>query len=174
MRRYNRQKPVTMLKVTEKGFTLIEMLIAIAIGAAIMSVMVAAVIVIMRTTSQNDEWNVNLRQVQNAGHWISGDALMAQQVKTNTPGVFLELIWNDWNNDNDVQYFFNGDTLMRTLNGGAPILIAQNIVTDPAHTNCTWDADQQKLTVNIRASLHGNRYAEQRYEITPRPVNRGG
>ena len=84
------------LKTTEKGFTLIEMLVALAILGAIMGVMSAAVITIMRTNSQNTEWNVNLRQVQNAGHWISRDALMAQVVSTNTTGVFLALSWSDW------------------------------------------------------------------------------
>jgi prepilin-type N-terminal cleavage/methylation domain-containing protein len=174
MRRYSCQKPETTPWVTKKGFTLIEILIAMAIGAAVMSVMVAAVIIILRTTAQNDEWNINLRQVHNAGHWITGDALMAQYVHTDTPGVFLELKWNDWNNDQDVKYYLDVNTrvLTRSLNSGTPILIAENIVT--ADTNCIWDPDEQKLTVNISSSLHGGRAATQRYEITPRPVNRGG
>jgi len=172
MRRYSCEKPGIIPGITEKGFTLIEMLVAISIGAAIMSVMVAAITVILWTTSQNEDWNINLRQVHNAGHWISGDALMAQEVHTDTPGVFLELSWNDWNNDQNVKYYITSNTLTRSLNDGTPILIAENIVTD--NTTCSWDSDDQKLTVNIRSAVHGGRYAEQTYEITPRPVNRGG
>jgi prepilin-type N-terminal cleavage/methylation domain-containing protein len=167
------------LKTTEKGFTLIEMLVAMAIAGAIMGVMSAAVITIIRTTAQNDEWNVNLRQVQNAGHWITRDALMAQAVVTPTPGHFpLTLSWSDWNNtsgtqyNNNIQYILNGNTLTRSLNDEPAILIAQYIVTD--NTSCSWDATEQKLTVNIRASLHGTRYAQETYEISPRPMNRGG
>jgi prepilin-type N-terminal cleavage/methylation domain-containing protein len=172
-----------MLKTTEKGFTLIEVLVALAILGAIMGVMSAAVITILKTSSQNDEWNVNLRQVQNAGHWISRDALMAQTVSDNTTGVFLNLSWSDWDSNNyNVEYFFDGNTLMRKLkvtlnaqvvNDGAAILIAEYIVTD--NTSCSWNATEQKLTVNIRASLHGGgRFAERTYEISPRPSLRGG
>ncbi len=137
-----------------------------------MSVMVAAITIILRTTSQNEDWNVSLRQVHNAGHWITQDALMAQEVHTDTPGVFLELKWNDWNNDQSVKYYINGNTLRRSLNDATPILIAQNIVTD--NTSCDWYPDEQKLIVNISSSVHSGRTASQKYEISPRPMNRGG
>ncbi|MCJ7515739.1 MAG: prepilin-type N-terminal cleavage/methylation domain-containing protein [Dehalococcoidia bacterium] len=164
------------LKTTEKGFTLIEMLVALAILGAIMGVMSAAVVIIMKTGSQNNEWNVNLHQVQNAGHWISRDALMAQVVNTNKPGVFLNLSWSDWDSNNySVDYIFDGNTLKRQLNGGAAVLIAEYVVTDVLYTNCNWNDDDKKLTVNIRAALHANgRYAERTYEISPRPMLRGG
>jgi prepilin-type N-terminal cleavage/methylation domain-containing protein len=169
-----------MPKVTEKGFTLIEMLVSLAIAGAVMGVMSAAVITIIRTTAQNDEWNINLRQVQNAGHWITSDALMAQAVSDNTTGVFLSLSWSDWNNigstqyNNNIQYILNGSTLTRSLNGGPAILIAQYIVT--ANTTCDWDYVEQKLTVNIAASSRApsQRAVQETYEISPRPMNRGG
>jgi prepilin-type N-terminal cleavage/methylation domain-containing protein len=158
------------LKTTEKGFTLIEMLVTLSIAAAIMGVMSASVITIFRTNAQNDEWNVNIRQVQNAGQWITRDALMAQVVSDNTTGVFLRLSWSDWNNPlgTNVQYILNGNTLTRSLNGGPAILIAQNIVT--ANTTCVWNANGKTLTVKIRASLRGVRYAENTYQISPRPI----
>jgi len=172
------------LKTTEKGFTLVEVLVALAILGAIMGVMSAAVITILKTGSQNNEWNVNLRQVQNAGHWITRDALMAQTVSDNKPGVFLNLSWSDWDSNNyDVEYFFDGNTLMRKLkvtlnaqvvNDGAAILIAEYIVPPP-YTSCAWVSDNKTLTVTIRASLHGGgRFAERTYEISPRPSLRGG
>jgi hypothetical protein len=115
-----------------------------------------------------------MRQVQNAGQWITRDTLMAQSVSTNTAGVFLNLSWSDWNNisgtqyNNNIRYVLSGNTLTRSLNSGPATLIAQNIVT--ANTNCVWNANDQKLTVTIRASLHGGaRYAQGTYEISPRP-----
>jgi hypothetical protein len=132
----------------------------------------------MRVNSQNTEWNVNLRQVQNAGHWISRDALMAQVVSDNTTGVFLALSWSDWdNNNNNVDYYFDGNTLRRRLNDGPALLIADYIIHDDTPTSptiCDWNENEKKLTVKIRASLHGNRYAERTYEISPRPWARGG
>lgn len=170
------------LKRHEKGFTLIELLVALGILGAIMGVMTAAVILIMKTSSQNNEWNVNLRQVQNAGYWISKDALMAQEVKTNKPGVFLSLSWSDWNGDSYiVDYVYvvleDNTTLMRQLNNNddSEFLIAQYIV--PADTTCEWISEENKLKVTIRASVHGDgdegRYVERIYEISPRPVAKG-
>ncbi|MGA7677256.1 MAG: prepilin-type N-terminal cleavage/methylation domain-containing protein [Dehalococcoidia bacterium] len=174
-----------MLKTTEKGFTLIEVLVALAILGAIMGVMSAAVISIMKVNTQNTEWNVNLRQVQNAGHWISRDALMAQVVSDNKTGVFLALTWSDWDgNSYNVDYVLNvnDSTLTRQLNvrhldgstDDSTLLIAKYI--DPAFTTCSWDGDENNLTVTIKASLHGNkdRYVKRTYEISPRPALRGG
>ena len=172
MKEYSGRKRKRMPKRTEKGFTLVELLVALTIATAIMGVLTASVITVMRTTAQNDEWNVNLRQVQNAGHWITRDTLMAQTVSDNTTGVFLALFWNDWTQDNNVKYYLNTDNLTRSLNNGKAILIAQ--YTDKAHTTCHWDAATQKLTVTIRASLHGKTYVEQTYQISPRTTNWGG
>lgn len=165
-----------MLKTSEKGFTLIELLVALAILGAIMTVASAAVVVITRTGTENNEWNFNLRQVQNAGHWISRDALTAQGVVTQTGGHFpLTLSWTDWNNTPfSVVYILDGNThrLTRQLNGAAnPLFIADSI--DPAHTTCVWDATNNKLIVTIRASLNGGRYVERTYEIFPRTSGGG-
>ena len=165
-----------MLKATEKGFTLIEVLAALAILSAVVTVTSAAIVVIMRTTSQNNEWNVNMRQVQNAGHWISRDALMAQEIDTTIPGTFLYLSWSDWDgNPYNVEYFFEDNTLKRQLNDGPAVLIAEYIIPPP-NTTCVWCEADNKLTVTIKAALHGEegRYVEKTYEINPRPAFRGG
>jgi prepilin-type N-terminal cleavage/methylation domain-containing protein len=168
------------VKLREKGFTLIELLVALTISGAIVGVMSTAVILIMRTTQQNDEWNMNLRQMQNVGHYISQDALMAQTVSTTTPNVFLHLQWSDWDgNLTTVEYYFNQtnpSTLFRRVNGVNPgILIAEYIVNDGTHSKCTWSAANDTLTLNIRTSLHGNnRFADGTYTVHPRPSIGGG
>lgn len=159
------------MKLKEKGFTLIELLVALAIGGSIIGVMSTAVVLIMQTTQQNEEWNVNMRQVQNANHYMSQDALMAQGVSTTTPGVFLRFTWTDWNGVNfTVDYYFDGNQLFRRLNGVQGPLVAENIVTDPAHTNCSWNAATNTVTVNIRTSLNINkRFADGTFQVHPRP-----
>jgi prepilin-type N-terminal cleavage/methylation domain-containing protein len=169
-----------MQKATEKGFTLLEMLAALGILSAIMTVMSVATIMIMKTSSQNEELNVNLRQVQNVGHWVSQDALMAQIVDLDEPGVFLSLSWNDWDgNSFKVDYVLQGNMLKRRLNVNddpeTEMLIAEYIV--PEATTCAWDVEENKLTLTIKASLHGNEgkhWIERIYEISPRPVATGG
>jgi len=156
----------------ERGFTLIEVLVTLAILSLVMGVTSAAVVTVTKTSSQNTEWNVNLRQVQNAGHWISRDALMSQVVDTNKPGTFLSLSWTEWNGDSyNVDYVLQEDKLMRQLNGSS-ILVAQYIVTED--TTCEWIGEEDKLRVTIKASLNRlSRYAERTYEINPRPVAAG-
>jgi prepilin-type N-terminal cleavage/methylation domain-containing protein len=164
-----------MLKLTEKGFTLVEVLVALAILSAIGTVMSSATIMIIKTSSQNSELNVNLRQVQNAGHWISQDAIMAQEIDTNKPGVFLSIVWSDWGgNSFNIDYVLEGNTLKRQLNDNAAVLIADYIV--PEDTTCVWVEEENKLTVTIKASLHGDEgkhWVERVYEISPRPVAKG-
>ena len=70
-----------MIKTNQKGFTLIEVLIAVAITGLIVGAASGAgahVIQSKRTTAQM----VALRQVQTAGYWVSRDALCAQSVTT--------------------------------------------------------------------------------------------
>jgi prepilin-type N-terminal cleavage/methylation domain-containing protein len=163
-------------KRSEKGFTLVEMLVVLFILGGVMSVMSTAVVLILRTSEQNNEWNVNLRQVQNAGYYISRDALMAQAVTTTKPGCFLSLSWSEWNgNPNTIDYYydaFDNKKLMRRLNNDTPTLVAEYIV--PESTTCYWDDVEKKLTVTIRASLSGSRFAVETYEIKPRPMIGGG
>src|SRR4030042_1717408 len=144
-----------MLKLNEKGFTLLEVLAAVLILSSVLTVTSAAVIVLMKTTQQNTDWNVNLRQVQNAGNWISRDALMAQVVDIDNPGVLLNLSWSDWEgNSFNVDYMLTEDhMLMRSLNGGTAELIAEYIV--PAETVCDWQEEENKLIVTLTASLRG-------------------
>ncbi|HEX7365150.1 MAG TPA: type II secretion system protein [Dehalococcoidia bacterium] len=166
-----------MLKTTEKGFTLIEVLVALAILGGIMAVASEAVVVLTRTSAQTNEWNINLRQVQNAGHWISRDALMAQVVHTDTPGDLLDLSWSDWDGNNfNVEYILDGNTLTRQLDDGSivsELFIAQFI--DPIHTTCVWNDQDNRLIVTIRASLNGDggRFVERIYEISPRATGGG-
>jgi len=153
--------------------------VALLILSTIMTVTTAAVIVTVKTTQQNTELHVNLRQVQNAGNWISRDAMMAQVVDIDKPGVFLNLKWSDWHgNSSSVDYVLTGNRLTRSLNGGTATLIAEYIIHDdtPASpSTCTWDDDANQLTVTLRACMHddNNRY-QQTYEIYPRPVASGG
>ena len=66
------------LKTTERGFTLIELVVGLSIAAFVVGAASMTTITMMRLTPQNNDWAVALRQVQNAGYWISRDIQMSQ------------------------------------------------------------------------------------------------
>ncbi len=62
------------------GFTLAELMVAMAVGSFVMSGVFAVWTQLFSVTATNSNYMVALRQVQNSGGWITRDALMAQGV----------------------------------------------------------------------------------------------
>ncbi|MCJ7655339.1 MAG: type II secretion system GspH family protein [Dehalococcoidia bacterium] len=88
-------------KMGERGFTLIELVVGLSIAAFVVSAASMTTVTMMRLTPQNNDWAVALRQVQNAGHWISHDIQTAQgdiTVGTGNP-TFLTLTVPEWETD---------------------------------------------------------------------------
>ena len=171
------------LKAGEKGFTLIELLVTIGIAAFVVSAASMTVITMMRLSPQTNNWAIALRQVQNAGYWISRDVQMSQG--TITVGAwgnptFLTLTVPEWDEGSEavvpkqfVYEFANIDGeqwLVRTESIGESIVgqtaIAQYISNTAAtySTNCT---DNCTLTFTITA-ISGNVPVTRRYETAQR------
>jgi prepilin-type N-terminal cleavage/methylation domain-containing protein len=86
------------MKRSERGFTLIEVLVVIAIVAIISAAATMSTFQVFNVTRRSNDHMVTIRQVQNAGYWISRDALMAENivVDNQTPSNFLVLTWTEW------------------------------------------------------------------------------
>ncbi len=91
------------MKRGERGFTLIELLVTIAIVASITAAATMSTFQVFNVTRRSNDHMVTIRQVQNAGYWISRDALMAQNivVDNQTPSNFLVLTWVEWGYEED-------------------------------------------------------------------------
>ncbi len=63
-----------------RGFTLMEMMLALAIGALVMGGVFAVWTQMFNVTAANSNYMAAFRQVQNGGDWISRDAQMTQGV----------------------------------------------------------------------------------------------
>jgi len=168
----------------QQGFTLIELIVAIAITALIIGVIVMSIFQVFTVNALSSNHMKAVRQVQNAGYWISRDTLMAQDVSPfpDADGFPLDVSWQEFGTEDvgdatlhEVTYtlLVNGDLKRsHSVDGGGPseIVVAQYI--ESALTSCVWDDDADKLTLTVTATVGTWPQVETEarvYEIVPRP-----
>ncbi|MCX6010171.1 MAG: prepilin-type N-terminal cleavage/methylation domain-containing protein [Chloroflexi bacterium] len=165
------------LKTTEKGFTLVELLVALSIAAFVTAAASMTIITMMRLTPKTNNWAIALRQVQNAGYWISRDVQMSQgEIDIYPdPDTFLTLTVPYESEGEilpkEIDYRF-GDIsgerwLIQTDSTGGQTAIAQYI-SEPIQYEYDPDSDQPyTLTVTITATS-GNVPVTRDYEAMQR------
>jgi prepilin-type N-terminal cleavage/methylation domain-containing protein len=100
----------TMFKKTEqqKGMTLVELLIAVAIIGILSAVLVTSIVQVISINASSGARMTALKQVERSIDRIRMDVQMAQEISTSDvddPNVFLKLKWKEWNNTiNEVVY----------------------------------------------------------------------
>ncbi len=101
------------MKQDEKGFTLIELIVAIAISAIIAIGAGTTTAQIFRVSQCNSDWTTAVRQVQNVGYWVSQDVLMAQTANVSddpetADSEFIIMNWKDWETGDtyDIRYIW--------------------------------------------------------------------
>jgi prepilin-type N-terminal cleavage/methylation domain-containing protein len=143
---------------SQQGFTLLELLVAVAItgvlgmGAAVSSGQ------LLNQTSRDRNYTIASRYVTNAISWITHDALMAQEIQgsegfpdTDT----LSLSWTDWDNHSySANYTVVNGVLTRRYSDGVHVFntfIAQSINADDDLTYCS--SINGTLTVTVTSSV---------------------
>jgi prepilin-type N-terminal cleavage/methylation domain-containing protein len=173
------------LEKSEKGFTLIETVIAVALTGLISAAATGVIVQVMQG-SRSTQHMIALRQVQTAGYWVSNDGIQAQQVVTSSgSGLPFTLTWNDDNASHEIEYSLQDmssgdlDYLQRReiLNGDVnhPIMTVVGQYIDPAYTStsCTPVGRQlsagETFTFTVTAKI--NQQTETRiYEVQPRAL----
>jgi prepilin-type N-terminal cleavage/methylation domain-containing protein len=154
------------MKPGEKGFTLVELLIATTIMLMVSGAAGAAIFQVLRNTERNNNHLTVVRQVENAGYWISRDARMALDVTTEnlTLPDFLSMGWIEWDDEDDPIYHAANYTLEGLTNGIGTLkrnhestagaseqtLIAQYIYYDPNDVAATSNASYQNLVLTVK------------------------
>jgi prepilin-type N-terminal cleavage/methylation domain-containing protein len=163
-----------------KGFTLVELLVAIALAGLITAGISVAIMQVLTINTRASNHMIAVRQVQQAGKEVSKDALQAQpdKIDDDPPEAFVVLNWTDWEGaNNTVVYTFqtmpsSPDLMMlqrsQSINGTAqtptPLTVAEYI--DPDQTSC--DFAGGVLTFKVTARV-GTESETRIYEIEPRP-----
>jgi len=171
-----------LIHKNQKGFTLVEMLIAVAIMVVI-AVAANGVIVQLVQSNRTSNHMVAVRQVQQAGHRVSQDCIQAQNINTSnvTGGFPLTLNWTVWvgGEDHTVVYDLvhpSGELYelqrQETVDGVdmPPAGVAQYIyfnATSPNSTECSWNATEKVITFSVTARV-GLQTESRTYEIKPR------
>ena len=174
----------------KKGFTLVEVLIAMVIMTVIMAAVGMTTIQLYNTNEASQNRTLAIRQVQNAGQWISRDAIQATAAPTlgtfngfNVLTIIEDLRPYENGDLKIVRYSIVNGELRRTeqINGGAetaPLILATNITYQADVINETAPTWFRKVGIvyelKITASVGVGTQAATEvryYKIEPRPDN---
>lgn len=166
----------------EGGFALINLAVAIAISAVIAAGAGMTTAQILKGSQQNSDWMTAVRQAQNAGYWVSQDALMAQDINiSDDPETadeeFIIISWKDWEtgDTHDIRYLWldSADSLKKLkrkqiirdkdglTTGNITTLVADNIYT----ADLSWQDGAWRLSVEAHS---GEKSLTREYEISQR------
>jgi Tfp pilus assembly protein PilE len=166
----------------EKGFGLISLAAAIAIGSLIAAGAGMTCLQIIKGTERNNNRAEVIQQGHNLGRWFSRDALMAEDITAgNDPETgddeLLSIYWKDWESGEtyDIRYIWLDDVdslkrlkrnqVMRDKEG----TLAENITSLIACSIYSANLSQQNDTWILNLETHsGNRSSVQEYRTAQR------
>ena len=122
----------------ERGYTLVELLIALAITGIMMTTLGMVVQQTVEVPERGDAQVSALHAIQNAAHWVSLDG---QTAKSASGGSGLTLTLPD---DSSISYSLDGDELHR-IYGGSDRTIARGI------SSADFSVEGRLITMNIIA-----------------------
>ncbi|MDD5082054.1 MAG: prepilin-type N-terminal cleavage/methylation domain-containing protein [Dehalococcoidales bacterium] len=165
------------IHINQKGFTFVELMIAFAITGIIAAAATGAIFQLFSSSTRSNNQIMAVRQVQNAGYWISRDAQMAQGIVTPIAPEFLRVNWTDWDGTQyAVTYSIVSGKLQRSETrtvGGIPQPTTDSFVAEyinAAGSSCQYVANVLSVTIKSEVGGGSQQSSETRlYEVRPRP-----
>jgi prepilin-type N-terminal cleavage/methylation domain-containing protein len=118
----------------QKGITLIELLIAVAITGLLAVVIVTSIVQVLNINASSGSRMTAIKQVERSIDRIRMDVQMAQEIATtdiDDPNVFLKLEWKEWDNTvNEVIYTLDPTShQMNRRSSGTVNIVAESIAS---------------------------------------------
>ena len=166
----------------QKGFTLIELLVAIPIAALVMLATGGVIVQVIRSGNATSQMTA-VRQVQNAGRWISQDGLQAENVSIESGPDFCTFV----RTDPDTGFVHRVVYSLEDMESGSlkrlqreetigsvtqmPKIVAYGL--DASGCSISWKpgSDDSVFIFQVRATI-GQRTENRTYEVMPRPGQR--
>lgn len=136
-----------LINKSQSGFTLVEMLVVVAILGFVGVAANTAVSQTVKWSTRGPEYMTAIKQVENAFHWINRDVRQAQTIEPGKDSGFpLSLAWVDWDGTAyQVIYTVENGELKRShsVNGTASseLVVARYVNPETVMTNCWLTAD---------------------------------
>jgi prepilin-type N-terminal cleavage/methylation domain-containing protein len=172
------------MKLGEKGYTLIELLVAITIIAGVSAAAGAGIYQTLRNNERNSNHMAAVLALQNADQRISYDAQRAQVITTDnlTLPSFLVLVWIDENSGDEYQITYTLENMPdstlkelrrnQSVNGSTntTAVVARYINSNLEKTSCNLTGGILNLTITTTVGDGATIESETRtYQIVPRP-----
>ncbi len=170
----------------ERGFTLIEMTVAMAAAAIIMAGIGYSIVQLFNLNTRNTNHMTAVREVQSAGFWLSRDAVQAPADLGATPAWItpqsgssqsLSLRWRDsdnltLNHTSVLSWNSSAKSITRTFDNQTAVTIAQNISAATFTVNQGTHNNVSKIVMVVTATVTSRGIAStetRTYEVSPRP-----
>ncbi len=143
----------------ERGFTLVELIMATAVAGLIVGVLVGTIFQIIAVSEYGNNKLTAMHELQNVAHWVGLDGQSASAV---SGGSELTLTLPD---ASSITYAVVGTDLRRTA-GGSEMTLAQNI------SDISFSIEDRVITMTITSSSEGIRDVDEQgiYKVYLRPT----
>jgi len=172
---------IKKLKKDEKGFTFIELLIAILLTGIIASAITGTILYVFNLNFSTANRMTAVRQVRNVGFWVSPDVQMAKNVALGeNQGFPINLTWTEWETGDLHEIIYSLEDMSSVefkmlqrehnhyidseLDSTTTTIVAEYI--DPAGTSFVPEGDA--FIFEVTATVGGQSETRE-YEVKPRP-----